>query len=45
MSLGFEHENPSPIVGDLDDVKGKVEEERYGKNSKASSKKESINNE
>jgi hypothetical protein len=46
MNLGFEHDNPSPIVGDLDDVKGKVEEERYGKNnSKASSKKESVKNE
>ena len=41
MSLGFEYENPSPVVGDLDEVKGKVEEEIYGKNSQGSSKKDS----
>ena len=30
-----------PVVGDLDEVKGKVEEEIYGKNSQGSSKKDS----
>ena len=33
MNLNYEHENPKPFVGDLDNVKDKVEEERYGKSS------------
>ena len=33
MNLNYEHENPKPFVGDLDNIKDKVEEERYGKSS------------
>ena len=43
MNLNYEHENPKPFVGDLDNIKDKVEEERYGKSSsKGNSKNKKI---
>ena len=34
MEVGFEHDNPKPFVKEVKDTKKKIEEERYGTESK-----------